>query len=661
MNPRTVRRGVVLVAGLVVLAVAASLRRAPKPAPAPAPSASPVLSGSSGEGLVYRRIVDGKERGVVKARAFVGQEQEGTRLKEVEATFEHVYEGQPGQTTIVADECLYDAGKEKAAFQGNVKVTTTEGFGLESPSLLYNGTRELVRTEGPVDFRRGPVKGRAVGMTYEAITGELALDREVAIEIAHDVGPPTEIRSGSASASRSQAMMRFAGGVNVTRGNESLKAQRLNVNLTPDLAHVFRAVAVDDMELRVSAAPGAAPAVGGPRAHLLKGRKLDVWFDEESHEIRRATAGPDGLLDFPSGGAGEDRALTARFVELGFDGEGRLESTKGSVDAVLRVQPKKGQKQGGRTVKCRTLLARHDPGTGALVDTMFLGGVEIVEPKRRATAESARYLEEGQVLFLEGHARIVDEEEKSDLQAESIELRGAGGSVAARGDVRHLVTPRSRGGPLGGARVWQVASRVFDYDAEAKTGRYRENALLRAGDDEVRAALIVIDEARPGQRRLAASGQVKSVLHSREEAPEETAAMPGRKRIETESAEMLYEEAKKTVFYEGDVRIRQGDLTTLSPEATAFLNALGSRIETVVAGEPVEVRQGARRARGTRGTYTLRNETVVLTGDKVVLEDQKQRVQGRSLTFRAGDDTILVDGREVERTESVFRREPKEP
>jgi lipopolysaccharide export system protein LptA len=92
-----------------------------------------------------------------------------------------------------------------------------------------------------------------------------------------------------------------------------------------------------------------------------------------------------------------------------------------------------------------------------------------------------------------------------------------------------------------------------------------------------------------------------------------------------------------------------------------FLTADGSRVERIVAGEPVEVHQGQRRANGARGTYTPENETLVLVGDKVVLEDPKQRLQGRSLTFRTGDDTILVDGREVERTESVFRRERERP
>ena len=78
----------------------------------------------------------------------------------------------------------------------------------------------------------------------------------------------------------------------------------------------------------------------------------------------------------------------------------------------------------------------------------------------------------------------------------------------------------------------------------------------------------------------------------------------------------------------------------------------------MVAGEPVEVRQGARRAQGARGTYTAREEKMVLEGPKVVLEDPSQRTEGRFLTFHAGEDKVLVDGREETRPESVFKREP---
>jgi lipopolysaccharide transport protein LptA len=306
-----------------------------------------------------------------------------------------------------------------------------------------------------------------------------------------------------------------------------------------------------------------------------------------------------------------------------------------------------------------------DPVSGAIVSLDFRGGVEIVEPKRRATAQTGRYEEAGQILSLTTDARVLDEAQASDLRADGIELRGRSGDVSARENVRHQVTPRSKRGPFGGEgpdRVWQMTSRFFAFEAATKTGRYRENALLRAGDDEVRAPLIVIEEARPGERKLSASGGgVVSVLHARNDGPAGPGATGSRKPVATRSEEMVYEEARSTIVYRGEVEIRQGDVITRSPEATAHLGPDGSRVKSVVAGEPVEVRQGLRRAQGTRGTYTPEDETLVLVGDKVVLEDPKQRIQGRSLTFRAGDDTILVDGREVERTESVFRREASPP
>jgi lipopolysaccharide transport protein LptA len=119
---------------------------------------------------------------------------------------------------------------------------------------------------------------------------------------------------------------------------------------------------------------------------------------------------------------------------------------------------------------------------------------------------------------------------------------------------------------------------------------------------------------------------------------------------------MVYEEAASKVVYKGDVEIRQGDILTKSPEATAFLTKDGNDVERLLAGEPVEVHQGQRRANGDRGVYTPSDETFVLTGEKVVLFDVDRRLEGRVLTFESGSDRIRVDGREEERTEAVFKR-----
>jgi lipopolysaccharide transport protein LptA len=125
---------------------------------------------------------------------------------------------------------------------------------------------------------------------------------------------------------------------------------------------------------------------------------------------------------------------------------------------------------------------------------------------------------------------------------------------------------------------------------------------------------------------------------------------------------MVYDESANTVVYTGNVEIHQGDIVTLSPQAVVTLTKDGGDVEKLVAGEPVEVRQAARRATGKQGTYTPGNETLVLVGEPVVLLDADRRAEGRILVFEVGSDRIRVDGREEVRTEAVFKRkEPARP
>jgi lipopolysaccharide transport protein LptA len=203
-----------------------------------------------------------------------------------------------------------------------------------------------------------------------------------------------------------------------------------------------------------------------------------------------------------------------------------------------------------------------------------------------------------------------------------------------------------------------VLCQLFEYDPATRTARYRDNALLRSGSDEIRAPLIAIEEPAEGQRRLHAEGGVVSTFHPR--------AKPGAKKapaaVEVRSEDLLYEEKAGRIVYTGAVEIRQGDILTKSPRAVALLTPGGSALERLEAGSPVEVRQGARRATGDEGRYTPQDETLVLVGDAVVLEDPERSLSGRILTFQVGGDRIRVDGRDEERSEAVFRRrDPERP
>ena len=137
---------------------------------------------------------------------------------------------------------------------------------------------------------------------------------------------------------------------------------------------------------------------------------------------------------------------------------------------------------------------------------------------------------------------------------------------------------------LTGSEPAVLVCQRFEYDSVQKKAWYRENALLRSGDDEIRAPLIVLDDPAPGRRRLNASGGVVSTLHPRSEGGAERPAA-----VEARSQEMVYEEESSRVIYTGSVDIRQGDIVTLSPRAVVTLEEDGNQVDTIVAGQPVEV------------------------------------------------------------------------
>ena len=115
------------------------------------------------------------------------------------------------------------------------------------------------------------------------VTGEgLLLHADVKVRIEDAAGPPADIVSGTAHASREEGVIEFANGVLATQGGRSLRSDRLLLNLSPDLGWVERAAAIDDVDLKTAtgeALAGAAPAEGGEKR--LQCRRLNVAFRDE--------------------------------------------------------------------------------------------------------------------------------------------------------------------------------------------------------------------------------------------------------------------------------------------------------------------------------------------------------------------------------------------
>jgi lipopolysaccharide transport protein LptA len=511
-------------------------------------------------------------------------------------------------------------------------------------------------------------------MEYVAGAG-LTLLGEVRVRLEDGASPPADVESETAWGSRDERLVRFEGGVVARQGARELRSRTLQLSLSPDLSTVERAAAIEEVDL-VTAAGGGFPgsaAPGGGRKRL-QCRRLNVVFRAPGILQEALAVNSASLEIHPAPGeAPEKRRVTAPQLRFDFDEEGRLVSLQGLPArqteagaqrfALLTTEPVPPSPAPRRGVRSDRFAAALDPATGAVRGATFEGSVVFEEPGRRAFAGKAAYEDGPGLVTLTGDPRIVDEGEGSELRGKRIRLGTRARTVAASDAVRHTVTPKrkaARPGLLGGEEPAVLLCREFEYDPRTRTARYRENALLRSGEDEVRAPTIVIEEGANETRRLTASGGTTSILHPRPQKGAATKKEPP--AVEARSREMVYEEEAGRVVYTGDVEIRQGDILTLSPEAVVTLTKDGGAVDRLLAGEPVEVRQGERRANGQRGTYTPADETLVLVGEPVVLRDVDRRLEGRVLTFVVGSDRIRVDGREETRTEAVFRRkEPAKP
>jgi LPS export ABC transporter protein LptC/lipopolysaccharide transport protein LptA len=677
MTPRTLRRlrlALAAAGGLVAAAVILTLRGprvAPEPAPSPSASAASPGQTTIG-GFVYRKFKEGREAFLLEAESMQGSEQQELRLSGgVRMRFPYAARGEPGTAQLRADAGRYRPAQDRAEFEGDVRVTTADGVELLTEALSYRGDRNLARSEAPVSFRRKDVSGSARGMVYDAEQRSLELLAEARLRVEGDGGtPPLEISGARASAGREQGVMRFAGGVVATRGADRLTAERLTIVFSTEDESLAGVEAEGDVVLEASGQPlPGAPGLGAPGARrLLKAKRLDVYFRPD-RTLRTATAGPGADLTlWPAPREPrERRRITARLLTFRFDEQGRLLRLHAQKDARILVEDFPPVREKPRSLSCRNFSAGFSPASGELRGAEFRGDVVILRGTQQARSQQAVYDASAARLRLTGSPELTDSADASRLTARSVEIGTASGKLRARGDVTHVAGGRQRPGRpalLGGGEAPAVVScGLLEHESRLGQTRYRDGAVLRAGQDELRAPTIRLRERRGGERRLQAGPGVVSVLH-----PEPGPGRPSRP-VEVRATSLVYEEMTGQALYEGDVTMRQGDVLSRSPKASVRFAANGE-IERVVAGQPVEIRQELRLpdgrteprvAAGTSATYTPSDQTLVLVGEKVTLKDSRNDVSGRMVTLHVPDDRILVDGGEIGRTETILKKEPKRP
>jgi lipopolysaccharide export system protein LptA len=668
MNPpgtRALRFALLGVALAVVAGVGLSLRRAPAPPPEqepasvePSPGASPATRMDE---LVYRNVVGGRETFVLRAGRMRGSEQEQFSLESVSMEFHYTASGEPGTGRISSQACTYVPARQEARFQGDVQLTTADGFEMKTESLVYLGQQGRASGEQDMEFRRKALSGRSRGFGYESASGVVDLNEAVSVRIADEKGPPLDVTAQRAQFRRAAGEAEFEGEVVVLQAESRLLAERLVLYGAEDEMNRMQATGNVRFSMPAGGAlPGLPPGArkSGPRELSADQLGVDLHAGRTLKGV--AAIGSAKLVLSPGPGERrERRTLEGGVLAFQWNDEGQISDVVGQKDTLFTTEPLPPAKAGPRRVKSRRFVASMDPQTGEAKQVDFFNDVEMASGTQLARGGAAVYHGDSRMLSFTREPVLTDSAAGSRLEAAVIDVFPDTGNLRARYDLRYTVEPRAGGGGFGvfqsAGEPVQLSGLGFEYDGQTRTARFFEGALLRSGKSEVRAREIRLRASEPGKHWMQAEGDVASRIAPPAGAGADASATRG-------SADaMLYEEEAARITYTGKARIRQGEVETRSPTALLQLSADGRRLLRLDAGEPVEIDQGERRAKGTRAVYSPEQRTIVVTGEGAELKEPSQQVRGRSLTFFIGEDRILVDGREEARTESIFRRTPPSP
>jgi len=166
-----------------------------------------------------------------------------------------------------------------------------------------------------------------------------------------------------------------------------------------------------------------------------------------------------------------------------------------------------------------------------------------------------------------------------------------------------------------------VTSNRLEYDGAASKATYTGNAVLFQGQTSVKGDTIIVDD-RSGN--LDARGNVVTVMFL-QETDSKTKATRTTQTLATGDS-MLYEDAKRLATYRSGPTAKahmngtQGDLTADVVEL--FLKKGANELERAEADGHVTVKEDFRTATGSHLTYTAADDTYVMTGSPVEIEEK---------------------------------------
>jgi lipopolysaccharide export system protein LptA len=687
---------VIVFTAVVVLALRKN--RTPPPA-ATSPRTDPRAVAQAQGGIDFKHTVDGKVVFAISAEANAVYPDGRTRLTGKPVLTLPDRNGRTLQVT--GEEIEIHAPPDRpqdlksARVTGNVRFETDDGLVVRAAEAAYDNGTGVLTIPGRVEFSRLRTTGTGTGATYDKTRDVLWLLADARVTVAPDEkgAGALEASAGAAGFARGDHYTKLTGSGRIEAEGRTIEAAEITIHTSEDDK------LVRTIELRGSSRITATGSKAGGAPNMAA-NDIDLVYGEDGRTLQRAKLVENASVELPGSADVPGRRVAGRTVDISMSPDGatvtglqaagqvraelpgtgdtpskRIDSATldatGAPGAGLRratfaggvVYRETRAARGNtaavdRTARSQRLMVDTKPGLGAVELADFRGDVRFDDGRTHAEAPRARYRVAEDAIDLSpfesepGPAPRLNDGQV-DVRARAIGFGLSSRQLIAETDVRSSITPAgaSKDGRLPSMlddkEPVLVSSNRLEYDGATSIARYTGSARLWQGRTFVNGDAIQIDD-RAGN--LTAQGKVRTEMFFDDVNPK-TKARTREKTTATADA-FAYDDAARTATYTADptgvARMvgPQGDVT--AARIDLLLRQGARELERAEADGNVVVKEGDRTARGKHLTYTAADETYVMTGTPVQVDELTppncRRTFGVTLTFRRAVDTLDVVG-----------------
>ena len=443
--------------------------------------------------------------------------------------------------------------------------------------------------------------------------------------------------------------------------NKDVKARSLNSDSDFDLSGssslevLFQATADTSLLKQMNAGGRSVVTLSAPKSKAGDPRAANKRLTADSVKLSWRVTGRDLEKAEASGNAelfiepvtssarAERRQLNAPQFDCDFFETGNLartcKATGGSKAVMEPVQP--SPTRGTRTITSQTMTALFVRDTQDIERVDAQGDGKFNENDRNGVAANVSYVTADEMVRLRGgdptvwdsRGRTKAIELDSDLRNGVSYSRGRTATTYYSQEQTNGATPFSKTkSPV------YIASERGEFRHESGQGIYTGNARAWQDDNFVRGDKLLI---YVNDKRMEAVGHVQTAIYnSRRRVESNTAVVP----VFASADSMFYSDPDRTIHYEGNVDIKQGNDRLTGGVADVYLAKDSNEMEKTIAQRNVVLIQPNRRGTGDWVEYTAANEVAVLKGSPARVDDVEQgNTEGARLTVSLRDSKVTAD------------------